>query len=327
MRAVLTTTPGGPETLRFDEVEDATPKEGEVLIRVRAAALNRADLLQRQGKYPAPPGIPPNILGLEFAGKVRGAPPKGSRFHEGDRVMGICGGGGQAELMASPEGLLMPIPPGLSFEQAAAIPEAFLTAYDALFLQAQLKSGDPVLIHAVASGVGTAAVQLARLAGAVALGTSRSAEKLARVVPLGLQHGVLTGADASFADEVLSFTSGAGVAVLLDLVGASFLAENLKSLANRGTLIQVGTMGGSVGPLDLGVLMRKRLRLIGTVLRARPLDERVALTQRFADSMLLAFSRGELTPIVDRVLPASEVRIAHELLASSSTFGKLVLRF
>jgi NADPH2:quinone reductase len=327
MRAVITTTPGGPETLRFAEVPDPDLKAGELLIRVKAAALNRADLLQRAGFYPAPPGIRPDILGLEFAGEVIGTPSPESRFKPGDRVMGLLGGAAQAELVASPEGLLLPIPPDMTFELASAVPEAFLTAYDALFSQASVGPGESVLIHAVGSGVGTAALQLARLAGCLTLGTSRSREKLEGAKVLGLNHAILTGEPVAFADEVLAITDGTGVDAALDLVGGAYFDESLRALSLRGRLVQIGITAGSSASLDLGLLMRKRLRLFGTVLRGRPLHERVALTQRFGETALKAFARGQLSPIVDRVFPASEVQAAHELLGSNGAFGKLVLRF
>jgi len=327
MHAVVTAGHGGPEVLRFAEVADAVAMSGEVLVRVRAAALNRADLLQRAGRYPAPAGVNPDILGLEFAGEVVGTPPASSRFRTGDRVMGLCGGAAQAELVASPDGLLLPIPAELSFEGAAAIPEAFLTAYDALFVLAQLGPGETVLIHAVGSGVGTALLQLARLAGCVTIGTSRSEAKLARAQTLGLQHGIPVDEPPLFAERVHELTAGVGVNGVMDLVGAAYLGENLTSLATLGRWVQIGTVAGRSGTLDLGTLMSKRLRLFGTVLRSRPLHERVALTQRFGAALLSAFARGELVPVVDRVFPAAEVRAAHEVLSTNVPFGKLVLRF
>ena len=325
MLAVISANPGGPETLRFAETHDPEPKAGELLVRVKAAALNRADLLQREGRYPAPAGVRPDILGLEFAGEITGAPA--SRFQVGDRVMGLCSGAAQAELVACPEGLLLPIPPDMSFELAAAVPEAFLTAYDALFPLASVGPGESVLIHAVGSGVGTALLQLARLAGCLTIGTSRSKEKLEQAKVLGLHHAIPVDARLAFADEALAMTSGNGVDAVMDLVGGAYLGESLRALALRGRLVQIGTTAGSSASLDLGLLMRKRLRLFGTVLRARPLHERVALTQRFGETALKAFGRGQLSPVVDRVFPASEVQAAHELLAANGVFGKLVLRF
>jgi NADPH2:quinone reductase len=215
----------------------------------------------------------------------------------------------------------------MSFESAAAIPEAFLTAHDALFAQAELGPGDVVLIHAVGSGVGTALLQLARLAGCVTIGTSRGEEKLARCKPLGLDHAIRVDSGVQFADRVIAATAGSGARAVMDLVGATYLSENLRALALRGRLIQIGLVSGMEAPLDLSLLMRMRLRLCGTVLRSRPLHERVALTARFRESALGAFARGELVPIVDRVFPASEVPAAHALLAANAPFGKLVLRF
>ncbi len=327
MRAVVMTGPGGPEVLRLTEVEDPVPSEGELLVRVKVAALNRADLLQREGRYPPPPGIRPDILGLEFAGEIVGTPAAQSRFHAGDRVMGLTGGAAQAELVAIPEGLLLPLPPKMSFEEGAAIPEAFLTAHDALFARAEIARGDAVLIHAVGSGVGTALLQLARLAGCSTLGTSRNVEKLARTTALGLQHALPVGSPPLFADRVMELTAGMGANAILDLVGAAYLSENLKSLASSGRLVQIGTLAGTTAPIDLGLLMRKRASLVGTVLRTRALSERVALTARFRETALPAFTDGQLAPVVERVFPAAEVQAAHVLLASDEGFGKLVLRF
>ncbi len=231
MRAVIVTEPGGPEKLSIGAIDEPSPGPGEALVRLRAAGVNRADLLQRMGLYPPPPGVRADVLGLEFAGEIARLGEGVSDFRPGDRVMGIASGAAQAELLVAPLRMLLPIPRQLSFEEAAAIPEAFLTAHDALVTQAGLALGEAVLVHAVTSGVGTAALQLARAAGATVLGSSRSAEKLERARALGLETGVLVGADGRFAERVVAATRGRGADVVVDLVGASYLAETTRAMA------------------------------------------------------------------------------------------------
>jgi NADPH:quinone reductase-like Zn-dependent oxidoreductase len=290
--------------------------------------MNRADLLQRRGLYAPPPGTRPDVPGLELAGEVVRPGEGVAAWRPGDRVMAICSGEGQAELAVAHERMLLRIPDGLSFEEAAALPEAGITAHDALFTLGGLRPGWPVLVHAVASGVGTLAAQLARAAGATVLGTSRSAEKLERARPLGLDHGLLVGRDAPrFADEVLRLTGGAGCRLLLDLVGGAYARENLAALALRGVVVVVGTMGGPDAAIDYGVLLRKRASIVGTTLRMRPLEEKIAATQAFARDVLPLVAAGRVRPVVDEVLPAGRAREAHERMERDATFGKLVLRF
>ena len=327
MRAVLRTAPGGPENLTIGEIEEPIAGLGEVRVRVRAAGLNRADLLQRMGRYPAPPGIRSDVLGLEFAGEVEQLGPASGLFQEGDRVMGVCGGAAQADLVVSHERMLLPIPSQLGFEEAACIPEAFLTAHDALFSQAHLMAGERLLIHAVGSGVGTAALQLARATGALTLGTSRQSGKLARARELGLDQPILVEKEGGFAAPVLAATQGKGVEVIADLIGGTYLAQNVAALAYRGRMICIGTLGGVRAELDLGAVLRKRLRLTGTMLRGRSLEEKIAATQAFASSGLRLFEASRLRPILDRVYPLGEIRRAHERMASEAGFGKIVLSF
>ena len=295
-------------------------------MRVRASALNRADILQRQGNYPVPPGVPADISGMEYAGEVDALGASATLWKIADRVMGIVGGAGHAEYLCVHEREAIPIPRGLAWEEAAAIPEAFLTAYDALFRQLDLRMGETVLIHAVASGVGTAGLQLARAAGASVVGTSRSAAKLERAKQIGLDVAV----DASSANWVEKINAAIGrekVHAILDLVGGAYLDGNLRVLAQRGRIIVVGLTSGSRAELDMGAMMHKRLTMIGTVLRARPLEEKITLARDVSERVIPLFDTGRLRPVVDRIMSFGEIREAHELMASNNTFGKIVLRW
>ncbi len=326
MKAVLFTGKGGPEVIQWAETADPAPARGEVLVRVRAAALNRADLLQRRGLYPPPPGTREDIPGLELAGEVVKAGEGVTAWKPGDRVMAIASGEAQAELSVVHERMLMRIPDALSFSDAGAIPEAGITSHDALFTLGGLRPGWPVLVHAVGSGVSTAAVQIAKAAGATVIGTSRTAEKLDRARTLGLDHGILVGKDEpKFADEVKKLTGRRGCPVILDFVGAPYAAENLASLAPGGRIVVIGTMGGAKPTLDLSLLMRTRGTIVGTVLRPRPLEEKIAATQAFAKDILPLVAAGKVKPVVDAVVPAAQVREAHERMEKNETFGKLVL--
>lgn len=326
MRAIVNTTAGGPEVLREEERELPEPGPSEIRVRVRASALNRADLLQRRGGYPAPAGWPADIPGLEFAGEVDAVGPRSGLWAPGSRVMGIVGGGGHAEYVCVHEREAVRIPQSLSFEEAAAVPEVFFTAYDALFRQLKLEEGERVLIHAVGSGVGTAAVQLARAHGVTTIGTSRTPGKLQRATDLGLDVGVSTS-EADWVDRVLASTGGEGVSAVLDLVGGDYLAGNLRTLRTRGRAIVVGTVAGSRTELDLGLLLRKRVTLIGTVLRSRPVEEKIELAREFSNVVLPLFASGKVAPVVERVLPFEQIADAHRLLESNRTFGKIVLRW
>jgi putative PIG3 family NAD(P)H quinone oxidoreductase len=326
MKAIVITRPGPPETLELRDAPDPVPGPGEVLVRVRATAVNRADVLQRRGLYPAPPGSPSDIPGLEFSGEVLGGALDGSGLAPGDRVMGILGGGGYAERLTVPAGQCLPVPEGLSWTEAAAIPEAFLTAFDALVLQAGLAPGETALITAAGSGVGTAAAQIAREVGARSIGTLRSAAKRERVAALDLGFAALLDAGASDLAAQLAAAAGPrGVDVVLDLVGAASWPAALDALAARGRIVAVGTMSGARIELDLGALMRRRATLIGTVLRSRPVEEKTTLTRAFAQRMLPALAAGRLRPVVDRVLPLDEAAAAHALIERNDTLGKVVL--
>lgn len=325
-RAVRITTPGGPEVLALGELEVRDPGFGEVRIDVAAAGVNRADTLQRRGFYPAPSGVPADVPGLEYAGVVAAL---GEGVHEvrvGDRVMGIVAGGAMATQLVVHARETIPIPSALAFAEAAALPEVFLTAYDAVVLQAGLVSGDVLLVHAIGSGVGTAALQLARALGARTLGTSRTQAKLACCESLGLgaADGLLV-TDGKFAERVQRATGDRGADIVLDGVGASYLEEDVRALASGGRLVVIGLLGGANGALPLGMLLQKRARVIGSVLRSRALEERCALAQVFARRLLPLFESRALRPVIDAVLPMSEVQEAHRRMESNETFGKLVL--
>ena len=314
---------GGPEVLGFGEIEVPKPGPSQVLVEVAAAGLNRADCLQRRGFYPAPPGVPADVPGLEFAGVVEAVGDSVDRWKPGDRVMGIVAGGAMATRVVTEADELMRIPKHMSLEEAAAVPEVFLTAYDAMVLQGDLRAGGTVLVHAVASGVGTAAIQLASVLRATSVGTSRTAHKLPRCTELGLSHAVLVE-DGQFADTVL-VAAPKGVDVILDTVGAAYLGQNVKVLANKGRIIVIGLMGGVRGELNLGTLLSKRGSIVGSVLRSRSSSEKAELTSAFSAQMLRRFESGELKPIIDDVLPMSEAQAAHRRMDANETFGKLVL--
>jgi putative PIG3 family NAD(P)H quinone oxidoreductase len=328
MKAVLFAGKGGPEVIQYGDAGDPAPSRGEVLVRVRAAALNRADLLQRRGVYPPPPGTRADIPGLELAGEVVRLGEGVTGWKPGDRVMAITAGEGQAQLAVVSERMLMPVPERLSLEQAGALPEAGITAHDAMFTLGGLRPGWPILVHAVGSGVSTVAVQIARAAGAFVIGTSRTAEKLERARGLGLDHGILVGKDEPrFAEEVRKVTGGRGCLVILDFVGAPYAAENLAALAPQGRIVVIGTMGGPKATVDLSLLMRSRGTFVGTTLRPRPLDEKIQATQAFARDVLPLVARGLVNPVVDAAIPAAEARAAHERMERNDSFGKLVLTF
>jgi NADPH2:quinone reductase len=326
MKAVYVKEFGGAENLEVREVEDPpAPENSRVLVRVRAAALNRADILQRKGFYPAPAGYPERILGLEFAGEVVGVGEAVGRFKKGDRVFGITAGGAQAELLLTEESLLAEIPENLSFTEAAAVPEAFITAHDAVFSQANLQAGETLLIHAVGSGVGLAALQLAKAKGARVFGTSRTADKLENCKKFGLDEAVNAKEAENFAAVIKEKTGGRGVDVILDLVGASYFGMNLESLALKGRLVLVGLVGGARAEFNLGTALSKRLKIFGTVLRSRPVAEKAEATQKFIEEVLPLLAAGKVKPAVDKVFPFEEVQNAHRRLESNESFGKIVL--
>jgi NADPH2:quinone reductase len=338
MRAIVHTAAGGPEVLALREVPDPTPGAHQLRIRVHAAGLNRADLLQRKGSYPAPPGWPADIPGLEYAGEVEALGAGVSRWKQGDRVMGLVGGGAHAEFVVVSEAEALPVPPGMPWADAAAIPEAFLTAHDALTMRGRLQRGERVLIHAVGSGVGTAAIQLAKAIGASVLGTSRTASKFAQLTSLGLDLGIDT-AVRPFREQVPT-----PVDVVLDVLGGPAFQDNLAVLAPRGRLVMLGFLQGPrVQEANLDVILRKRLEIIGTVMRTRGPEERAALAAEFRAQILPLFGLhvateeplrsadhpswrpGALRPVVHAVFPMADVAVAHSAMERNVGVGKLVL--
>ena len=324
MRAAVITEPGGPGVFRVQEVDDPVPGPDEVLVDVKATALNRADLIQREGRYPAPPGIRNDVPGLEFSGVVAETGDRVTGVASGDRVFGLLGGGGYAGRVVTHHLMAIPIPANLDFLQAAALPEVYFTAYDALFNHCELRMGETLLIHAVGSGVGTAALQLARQAGAHVFGTAGTAEKLTKAAELGLNVGI-NYREQDFAQVVKEETQGVGVNVILDMVGGPYWERNLASLTLRGRMVIVGTIAGDKVETSLGALMPKRLRVHGTTLRARPLEEKIALTHQFKRHVLPLIADGRIRPVIDRTFPLEKVSQAHEYMESNANFGKIIL--
>ena len=323
MRAIAITKSGGPEVMALVERPTPEPSRGEVRVRVRATAVNRADLLQRMGAYPAPADSPPDIPGLEIAGEVEALGPGVERLAIGDRVFGLVGGGGYAEQVVTHERALAKIPDGLSFEHAAAVPEAFITAHDAMVAQGGLAGGETLLVHAVGSGVGTAAVQLGRALGCFVIGTARTADKLERAKPLGLGAGVLADG-ARFADGVRAHDP-VGASVVLELVGGAYLDEDLRCTRPLGKIVLVGLLAGARHEIDLALILRKRLRVMGTMLRARPLEEKITAMRSFEAQVVPMLARGLIVPVIDVVLPLDAAGEAHTRMASNVGFGKIVL--
>jgi len=327
MRAAIIARPGGPEVLEVQDRPIPAPGANEILVRVRGSALNRADLLQREGRYPAPPGWPADIPGMEFAGEVAECGTSVSDWREGDRVFGIVGGGGNAEYLVTDAASVARVPDGLSWTDAAAIPEAFITAYDALVTQAAVRADERILIHAVGSGVGLAAVQVATAWGATPYGTARTADKVERARAFGLVEGVVVGDDVdALVADVARLTGGKGIDVTLDLVGGAYLGASIQAAALHGRIMLIGTVAGRTSSIPTGVVLGKRLTLRGTVLRARSLEEKRAVTAAFARDIVPRVASGALRPTIDRVYDLAEIGAAHERLASNATFGKIVLR-
>jgi len=323
MKAILYTAPGDTGVIQLRDVTTPVPGARQIRVRVHAAGLNRADILQRKGRYPAPPGWPADIPGLEYAGAVESLGPDATRWKIGDRVMGLVGGGAQAEFVVVHEDEAIAIPDHLSFSEAAAIPEAFLTAWDALVTRGRLQAGERVLIHAVGSGVGTAAVQLAKRIGAITAGTSRNADKLARAVELGLDEGI----DTSSAGVPARATSAA-FNVIIDVLGGPAFAANLEALAPRGRLVMLGFLQGPKADVSLEPILRKRLEVIGSVMRTRLLEERIPLVRDFAERVVPMFAPGTspvVRPIIGAIFPMREIAAAHAAMERDENFGKLVL--
>jgi NADPH:quinone reductase len=326
MQAAWISKFGGPEVLEVRTVNKPAIHDDQVLVRVRATSINRADLLQRQGKYPPPPGFPVEIPGMEFAGEVAKVGFSVRLWKPGQRVFGLIGGGAYAEYIVTHESLLAEIPANLSWTEAAAIPEVFITAHDAIWTQANLRPGETVLIHAVGSGVGLAAVQLTRAIGAVPFGTSRTADKIEQSKPLGLEAGIAIREnydDLQAAAE--KWTAGKGINVVLDLVGGPYVKASQKVMAKQGRMILVGTVAGGSYELDSRYVMGKRLQIRGTLLRARTLEEKFTATRLFAAEVVPLFASGSLRANIDSVFPLAEIAKAHQRLESNESFGKVVV--
>jgi NADPH2:quinone reductase len=322
MRAVVITKPGSPDVLDVRQVETPEPLGEQVRVRVRAAGLNRADLMQVAGGYPAPAGVPSDIPGMEFAGVVEAVGPLVRGWKAGQRVMGIIGGGAQAEYIVVHEGMLVEIPENLDFVQAAAIPEVFMTAHDALFTQAQLHMGERVLIHAAGSGVGTAAIQLARAVGATVYGTSRTPDKLERAKPLGLEAGLSA---ENFVEEVKQITQGSGVHIIIDFIGGAYLEQNIDALAPWGRIVNLSTLGGAQASINLGKVMSKRAQIRGCTLRTRTLEEKLSVTRLFAAHVIPLLASGRVIPIIEQVYPMREVTTAYIAMSENKNFGKYII--
>ena len=325
MKAIIRTGDGGPEVLRLAEAPSPKPTATQILVDVHATALNRADLIQRRGGYPPPPGES-EILGLEIAGTVSevGDAVEGG-ISKGDRVFGLVGGSGYAEQAVIDYRMAMPIPDGWSFEQAAAVPEVFFTANENIFTLGKLSAGETILIHAGGSGVGSTGIQISRHAGATVFVTAGTSEKIDKCKALGAKEGI-NYKKTDFVAEIQRLTDGQGVDVVLDFIGAPYLERNLSLLKTKGRLLQVGLIAGATAEINLGTVMRNRLQIIGSVMRPQSIDEKIAITQRFVDQWLPELKRGVLQPIIDIVFPLAEAQQAHEYMEANRNFGKILLK-
>ncbi len=323
MKGIVVERKNGAVLLGWQDVLDVTFGPDEVLVDVQATAVNRADLLQARGGYPPPPGAS-HILGLEMAGVINAVGEAVEGWQPGDRVCALLPGGGYAEQVAVPAGMLLRLPDGWSFEQGTAVPEVWYTAYVNLFLEGDLKPGETVLIHAGASGVGTAAIQLACNTGAVAFVTAGRADKLAACRELGATLAI-NYKEEDFLEVVLAATDGQGIDLILDPVGGAYLERNVRALRPFGRLVNIGLLGGGRGELDMGLVLRNRLRLVGSTLRNRPPAEKIQITRQFEAGFWHLFRTGELKPIIDRVFPIQEAQAAHEYVARDENIGKVVL--
>lgn len=324
MKAILVKKYGGSDQLFIGEAETPQPGPQEILVQVKATGLNRADILQREGRYPPPPGAS-SILGLEIAGTVEAMGDRCSRWKKGERICALLSGGGYAQYAVIHEGIAIPIPANLSFEQAAAIPEAFLTAFQALFWLGNLKSGNNVLIHAGASGVGSAAIQLVKISGAHAIITAGSAEKVQFCKNMGVEVAI-NYKEGEFAPKVMDATGGRGVDVIIDFIGAPYWEQNVSCLASDGRIVMLATMGGGViEKFDIRALFKKRGQLITSSLRSRSEDYKIRLTRDFTRKFLPAFEGMELKPVVDQVFPWQQVAHAHRYMEENRNMGKIVL--
>jgi len=323
MQAVVIAHPGGPEVLRLEEVPDPVPGPGEVLVEVAAAGLNRADVMQRQGHYPPPPGAPP-YPGMECSGRIIGLGPEVTSWQVGDEVCALLGGGAYAEKVTVPQGQLLPVPAGVSLVDAAALPEAACTIQGTVYQMAHLAPGETYLVHGGAGGIGTFAIQIAKAEGCTVACTAGSPEKLARCRELGADLAI-SYRDDDFAAAVLDFTGGHGADVILDIMGASYLGRNLGALAVWGRLVLLATRGGSRGEIDLGLMMRKRASIVAATLRSRTTEEKAELVAATLDHIWPLIRAGKVVPVICAKLPMADAAQAHRLLDDGSHIGKILL--
>jgi len=324
MHAVVITEPGGPEVLQWTEVPDPVPAPGEVLIEVTASAVNRADVMQRQGFYPPPPGAPP-YPGLECAGTIAALGDGVTGWQPGEQVCALLSGGGYAELVAVPAGQLLPVPKGITLAEAAALPETVCTVYSTVFQGARLAQGETLLVHGGGSGIGTTAIQLAKQAGAIVAVTAGSQRKLDACRALGADI-LINYREDDFAEQLLAATGGHGADVILDIIGAGYLAKNLAALAPDGRIANIGLQQGRRAELDLGLLMAKRGTIMSTTLRARPAEQKAAIVADVITSVWPLVDAGAVRPVIDRELPMSQAGAAHRIADASGHTGKIVLR-
>jgi putative PIG3 family NAD(P)H quinone oxidoreductase len=324
MQAIIISRPGGPEVLELSTVETPKPQRGEVLVRIIATAINRADVMQREGKYPPPPDASQNIPGLEFAGEVAEV-GEFAGWNVGDRVFGLTSGGSYAQYTAVHGRTLSRIPEHLDYEQAAALPEACITAYDAMITQGKLSAGEYLLINGITSGVGTIALQIANAIGAQVIGTSRSAAKIPRIEELGSLQTIIT-ADGKFSEKVMSASKGNGVDVVLELIGGNYVQEDILCTKIKGRIIVVGLLAGRKTEVSLATILSKRLHIIGTTLRARPLEEKIQAALLFQTHVVPLICGGKIKPVIDKVFELTEAAEAHRFMGSNDSFGKIVLK-
>ena len=323
MRAIVITTPGGPEVLRLEDVPDPVPGPGEALVEVSAAGINRADAMQREGRYPPPPGAPP-YPGMECSGRISAVGPDVTGWQAGDEVCALLGGGGYAELVAVPQGQLLPIPDRVTVTEAAALVEAACTLQATVFRQARLVPGETLLVHGGAGGIGTLAIQIAKALGVTVACTAGSPAKLARCRELGADLAI-SYRDDDFTTAVRDFTDGRGADVILDIMGAPYLQRNLDALATGGRLMVISTRGGGRAEADLSLLMRKRASILASTLRARPLAEKAAIVAGVRADIWPLISSGQVSPVIERMLPMADAADAHRLLDDGTHVGKILL--
>ncbi len=324
MHAVVITQPGDPDVLHWTEVEDPVPGPGEVLVDVAACGVNRADLMQRQGFYPPPPGAPP-YPGLECAGTITAAGPGVTGCQPGERVAALLSGGGYAQKVAVPAGQLLPAPASVGLTEAAAFPETACTVYSNVFAGARLAQGETILVHGGASGIGTMAIQLAKHAGATVAVTAGSAEKLSACRELGADI-LINYREEDFVQKIREATDGRGADVILDIIGAAYLARNVDALAADGRIANIGLQGGRKAELDLGALMAKRGTIMATTLRARPAAQKAAIVKAVRENVWPLIDAGKIRPVIYRELPMWQAPEAHRIMASNAHTGKILLR-